>query len=167
MPWHSCTVLTLGYRERLWLGPVGWLSALGFAASLGVAYAAATTARWGWVVAAGCAVVTAAFARHRAPLVAVSATDFTAGEAHIELRHLDGVRALTATQVTLLRRHADGGRGWWCAPGWVRTGVLVTISDATDPHEFWVVATRRPEQLTQALTDAGVPPLAHGSSSDR
>ena len=155
------------YRERLWLGPVGWLSALGFAVSLGIAYAAATTALWGWIVAGLCAVTAAAFAVRSAPVVAVERTYVSAGRARIPVSQLDGARALSAAEVTALRRNPEGSRGWWCAPGWVRTAVLLTVNDESDPHAFWVVATRRPEKLTQVLAVAGVPRLRHEPTSDR
>lgn len=155
------------YRERLWLGPVGWASIAGFAVSLGVAYAAASSPLWGYAVAGVTALACMSLAARTAPVVRVSDFDLTAARAQLPLAAAGGVRPLSAADLAALRRRPEGSGGWWCAPGWVRTGIIVTVNDATDPHAFWVVATRRPRELADALVAAGVPRWDHEPPTDR
>lgn len=155
------------FRERLWLGPVGWISIIGFASSLGVAYSAATSALWGWGVAAVSAFAAGGLALRSAPLVRVEDGQLWAGKARIPVSALGGVRDISPAEFVRMRRNPAGSSAWWCAPGWVRTAVVVAVDDLRDPHAFWVVATRRPAQLSQALAAAGVPPLRYESSTHR
>ena len=37
---------------------------------------------------------------------------------------------------------------------WVRSAVRVGLDDADDPTPYWIVSTRRPEQLAEALRNA-------------
>jgi hypothetical protein len=51
-----------------------------------------------------------------------------------------------------------------CLRPWLRRGVQIEVVDPTDTTPYWVVATRRPTQLAEALRSLGV--LGHRPSGD-
>ena len=46
-------------------------------------------------------------------------------------------------------------RAYVCLRAWARTGVHVVLEDPQDPTPYWLVSTRRPQDLAQALRAAG------------
>jgi len=40
---------------------------------------------------------------------------------------------------------------------WIRQMVLIVLDDPDDPTPYWLVSTRRPERLLEALADAAAP----------
>lgn len=81
------------------------------------------------------------------------------------LLHVPGARvpvALVDRAVPLdpvsLRRLAGPQRHPWAfvvRKGFLRTAVLVELDDPADDTPYWVVSTRRPEELAQVLSPAG------------
>lgn len=45
-------------------------------------------------------------------------------------------------------------RAWVAVPSWVGTGVLLPVIDPEDDTPYWVVGSRRPEQLAAAVAAA-------------
>lgn len=138
------------FTERLWPGPVGWVTLVGLAAMLGVALlpVSPVAAAAGVVVGlvGGGAAVAALASRVR-----VADGELHAGSAHIPLTLLRDARPLDAEQT----RHELGpgldARAYLCQRGWVRTAVRVELDDPADPTPYWLVSTRRPAELARAL----------------
>jgi hypothetical protein len=151
------------FRERQWLGPVGWLSILGFAVSLGVAYGAATNTTVGVVTFFVCLAVGTAFISQSATRVHINATEISVGAAHMNVRHIGDAHVIDAERVAQLRRERVSSQGWWAVPAWMTRAVVFTVVDDSDPHAFWVIGTRRPEQLLHAIGQARdtMRPLSH------
>lgn len=142
------------HDERLWPSPVGWVAVPGFAAMLGIAVLPVNEV--GAVVAAVVgAVAAAAAAVASATRVRVTSGELHAGAAHVPVTLLRHPRALDPEQT----RHELGpgldARAYLGMRGWVRTAVRVELDDPADPTPYWVVSTRRPQDLVQALVDAG------------
>ena len=42
-------------------------------------------------------------------------------------------------------------RAYLCIRGWIPTGIRVAVADPQDPTPYWLVSTRRPEELLTAF----------------
>lgn len=138
------------YRERLWAS--AWLyiaTALVIPASLlvflpinwGVGIAV------GLVLYAGCIVVLVT----SSPKIVVTETEFAAGGAHIPRSLIGEVRAYREPEATLERGQRLDARAWLLIRGWVGPVVTIENLDPHDPTPYWLVSTRRPDELEAAL----------------
>jgi hypothetical protein len=86
-----------------------------------------------------------------APVVEVSDGVLRAGSARIPVALLGPAEALDVAAM----RHELGpgldGRAYVCLRAWARTGVRVAVDDPADPTPYWLVSTRRPQLLVEAL----------------
>jgi hypothetical protein len=143
------------YRERLTV-PAGWwatgmffslsfVTAVGFYAGPEVALAA------GAVTAA--AIAAALLWYGRVELV-VDDGGLRAGDAVLEWPYVGEVKVLDrAATRARLGRDADHG-AWLVVRGYVRAAVEVTVADAADPHPYWLLSSRHPVQLAEAIQRA-------------
>lgn len=138
------------YRERLWAS--AWLylaTALVIPASLlvflpinvgaGVAVSI--------VLYAGCV----AMLLVSSPTVTVTDQEFIAGGARIPLTMIGTVNAFHEPEATLERGQRLDARAWLLIRGWIGPVVKVENLDPKDPTPYWLVSTRRPEQLEAAF----------------
>ena len=141
------------HREKLW--PAPWLfiaTALVIPASLlvflpidfrvGIATAI--------VLYAGCVIALLL----GSPVVEVTETEFRAGRARLPLAAVGTVTGYRGDEATLERgRHLDA-RAWLLIRGWISPVVKVEVADETDPAPYWLVSTRQPDAVIDALVRA-------------
>lgn len=144
----------VAYRERL-VPPVSWwLLAFALAASIGIAYGHFLGATVGWLTTI---VVTAILFwllwSRAAPLVRVDELVLRAGPARLPLAYVGDVRILDAA-ATVHLRDTQVSAHLCLRPAVTDRAVAVVVTDPDDPHPFWLVSTRRPEVLADALTAA-------------
>jgi Protein of unknown function (DUF3093) len=144
------------YRERLWPSPWMYLAtALLIPAGMLVFTPISPVA--GIVVGVGLFAAAVAGLLLWAPLLEVADGEFRAGSARIPLRlttHPEGFRGAAATAA----RGVDlDARAWLCLRGWVDPVVRIHVTDPKDPAPYWLVSTRRPEDLVAALTSTDHP----------
>ena len=138
------------YRERLW--PAPWVfiaTALVIPASLLVFLPISTTA--GIVCAVvlyGAIVVTLLVTT---PAVDVDDALFTAGRARLPRTAIAGVTAFTGHEATAQRGTQLDARAWLLLRGWIPGLVKVQLDDPSDPTPYWLVSTRHPAKLAEAL----------------
>ncbi|MFD6141523.1 DUF3093 domain-containing protein [Promicromonospora sp. NPDC060271] len=144
------TATTLTFHERLLPGPGGWLGTVGLGAIAAIAlWPVHSTAAIvvGLLVCLGSATALAV----TAPVVEVSDGVLRAGSARIPVALLGPAEALDVAAM----RHELGpgldGRAYVCLRAWARTGVRVAVDDPADPTPYWLVSTRRPQLLVEAL----------------
>lgn len=141
------------HEERLWPSPGWWV-----VVALGAAMAGAAVLPVGVLVVAPVALVVlgacvaglvAASAR-----VVVAGGELRAGPAHVPVTLLGEAEVLRGEQA----RHARGpgldARAFLVLRGWVDPVVRVRLVDPQDPTPYWLVSTRRPEDLVRALEAA-------------
>lgn len=142
-----------GFHERLWLGPLGWGGVVVFAAVLGVALlpvdellaiVVGVLALLGGIAAA---VLTT-------PVVEVERGTLRAGPAHIPVRLLAQPRVLDRAALREEMGPALDARAFACLRAWIGTAVRVEVRDPQDPTPYWIVSTRRPDDLVAALGGA-------------
>lgn len=145
------TSATSTFRERVW--PAPWLflaTGLVIPASLlvflpinlgvGVGVAA--------VLYTGCVLLLLL----GAPLVEVTETELVAGKARLPLTSVGSAAGYRGADATYERGPGLDARTWLAIRGWVDPVVKVTLDDDEDPTPYWLISTRRPDELVAALT---------------
>ncbi|OIQ81928.1 hypothetical protein GALL_363020 [mine drainage metagenome] len=138
------------FAERLWPGPSGWLIVLATPVVSGIALLPVGTvpAIVAVVAALAIAIVVAVTT---SPHVQVVDDELRAGAAHIPLRLLGAVTVLDRPGV----RHAMGpeldARAYVCLRSWVDGAVRVEVVDPEDPTPYWIVSSRWPDALAEAI----------------
>ncbi|QJW36938.1 DUF3093 domain-containing protein [Cellulosimicrobium protaetiae] len=141
------------YRERLLPGVGGWAATLGFAAVLGIALWPASHA-----IAIGVGVLAAVAGVvglwWTSPVVAVVDGELCAGRAHVPTSLLGQITTLDAETMRVQLGPRLDARAFVCLRAWARTGVHVTLEDPLDPTPYWLVSTRHPQRLADAIRTA-------------
>lgn len=84
-------------------------------------------------------------------VVAAEMTGFRAGRALLPTWAIGEIEALDADATALARGvHADP-HGFFMLRGYVKTSVRVAVDDPNDPVPYWLVSTRDPQALAEAL----------------
>jgi hypothetical protein len=138
------------YRERLW--PAPWLyfaTALVIPASLLVFLPIDLTA--GIIVAvvlyAGCVALLLA----ASPSIEVTASELVAGRARIPRSMLGDSEGFSGDEARDQRGPRLDARAWLLIRGWIDPVVKVELRDPDDPTPYWLLSTRRPDELVAAL----------------
>lgn len=143
------------YRERLW--PAWWVflaTALVIPASLLVFLPISQVA--GVVVAIVLYGAIVATLLVTTPAIEVTDGMLRVGRAQIERSFLGAVTAYRGTDAVAERGTRLDARAWLMLRGWVPDVVRIEISDEADPTPYWLVSTRRPDELVAALTPSVV-----------
>ncbi|MDI2098025.1 DUF3093 domain-containing protein [Ruicaihuangia caeni] len=141
------------YRERLW--PSAWIylaCALVIPATIllfmpinvGVGVATAV------VLYAGCVVLLIA----ASPTIEVAPDELRAGSARIPISLTGEVRSFYGDEATHERGPGLDARAWLMVRGWVSPVVRVEVLDEHDPVPYWLLSTRRPEEVAAAIAGA-------------
>lgn len=142
----------MDYAERLTVPLRWWVQGTMLVASLWLAVLAATPEVIAWTVTAvAMLLLIGLLGSYGRPRVSVDSTTFRAGRAHIPLELIGDVTALDAEGV---RRQAGvdaDARAYLLLRPYIKRGVRVDIADPTDPTPYWLVSSRRPEELVSAL----------------
>ncbi len=145
------------FAERLWPGPSGWLIVLATAVVSGVALLPVGTTPAVIAVVTGLAIAVAV-AVATAPRVQVVAGELHAGSAHIPLGLLGEVTVLDRSGVRRAMGPELDARAFVCLRAWVDGAVRVEVTDPGDPTPYWIVSTRWPEALAEAIEPDGERP---------
>lgn len=138
------------YRERLW--PAAWVflaTALVIPASLLVFLPISTTAGIVCAVVLYGAIVTTLLVT--TPIVDVDDALFTAGRARLPRSAIASVASFTGHEATAQRGTQLDARAWLLLRGWIPGVVKVRLDDPSDPTPYWLVSTRHPAELANAL----------------
>jgi len=140
----------MAYRERLW--PAPWLylaTALVIPASLLVLLPISLVA--GVVTAvvlyAGCL----ALLLTGSPVIEVGPDGLRAGRALLEPRFIGDAVALRDDEATHARGPGLDARAYLLIRGWVTPVVRVEVRDERDPAPYWLISSRQPERLVEAI----------------
>lgn len=142
-----------GYVERLWPSPAMWLLV-----PLAALSGALMVGPYGVAVWATCALVAGVLAT--AGLVVASARvsvrdgKLTAGRAEIPTHFLGETSWARGQDASAERGTRLDARAFLMIRGWVDPVLKVSIEDADDPTPYWLISTRHPERLAQAIEAA-------------
>lgn len=142
------------FTERL--TPSAWMfaaSALlipgGLLVFLPISVPVAVIAAVGFFVAA-CAVLLLT-----APVVEVGSGVLRAGRARVPLGLISEAEAFRGDEARAERGVRLDARAYLSIRGWVDPVVRVELADPNDPTPYWLVSTRRPEALVEAIRASG------------
>jgi len=138
------------YRERLW--PAAWIfisTALVIPASLLVFLPINQTV--GVVVAIVLYLAIVAVLLLGTASIEVTDTHFVAGKARLPLSVVGDVSSWAADEARLERGQRLDARAWLLIRGWIDPVVKIELTDPNDPAPYWLISTRNPKALVDAL----------------
>jgi hypothetical protein len=142
------------YRERLWPSPAIWALVPANALVLTVVFLpvgpAAATA--GAVVGA---LATLLLLLRSTATLQVADGVLTAGRAQIPIGLLGPAEPLDPDRMRRATGPGLDARAYLLLRGWLRSGVRVPVQDPQDPTPYWLLSSRRPDQLAAAISRAG------------
>lgn len=146
----------LPYRELLLPKPWVWLMPVVFAGCLGVAYGYAYGAATGWLVGTATAgLLLLWLGLGTSTRIVVDGSTVAAGRARLPTRFVGQVRALDADEAFRTRTADADARAHLVLRPWASPrAVVMEVTDPEDPHPYWLITTRRPQQLADALLAA-------------
>jgi len=142
------------FRERLHVPVIWWLLAAGFAVSVLLAIGLTAGPAWGIAVAAASVAVATAVFAHSAVRIEVDDAMIRIGRAQIEHRYIAGAQALDGRQTRRRAGVEADARAHLVLRPYVSTAVEITLDDPADPVPYWLVSTRRPDELAATLDSA-------------
>lgn len=146
------------YRERLWPSPAIWALVPANALVLTVVFlpVGRPAAVAGAVVGA---VTTLLLLLRSTATVQVADGVLTAGRARIPVTLLGTAEPLDPERMRRACGPELDARAYLLLRGWLRRGVRVPVQDPADPTPYWLLSSRRPDDLAAALAGsrAGVP----------
>lgn len=145
------------YDERLHVPLRWWVQAIMFLASVWLAFIVALPAPVAWVATGVLtAAVAALFIGYGAARVRVEAGVLRAGRAHIPVAMLADPTPLDREATRLLAGRDANARAYLLLRPYLKRSVRVEVTDPADPAPYWLISTRRPEELAGALATAGM-----------
>jgi len=108
----------------------------------------------GYISAAALYVGTLAVLLTTSPIVEVTEDHLIAGRAQIALAHVGQAQAFRTEEATLERGQRLDARAWLVIRGWISPVVKIQVTDPSDPTPYWLVSSRHPDQVVDALTKA-------------
>ena len=148
------------FRERLSVPVLWWVLAVGFALSMLAALGFYLGPVWG-IAGAACSLLAATGLFARAGiLVSVDDHAIRIGRAEIDHPYIAGCRALDADGTRRRAGVQADARAHLVLRPYIATAVEITLSDPADPVPYWLVSSRRPEELAATLAAAIGQPIS-------
>lgn len=149
------------YAERLWPAPWVWIALIALAATMAVALepaAGATGVIVGGVVTISGVVALATWWSSVVRVVEIVRPDGSvepwvqAGTSRIPVAALGPAQARRNGEWRAELGPAMDARSHRVVRGWIRHGVRLEVADPRDPVPYWLVSSRSPERLVDAVT---------------
>jgi hypothetical protein len=141
------------YSEKLW--PAWWVWAMAGVIGGGIGLTVARFSGPGAILTTvALSGLIAALLARSTPEVAVRDGVLHAGRAHVPLRLTGPVEEFEAVAMRQALGPGLDARAFLCIRGWIPTGVQVALNDPTDPTPYWLLSSRRPAKLAQAIRQA-------------
>ena len=83
--------------------------------------------------------------------ITVDEKELRIGGAHIELRYLKEVSALSAQEMRLMRTRDADPAAFLALAFWIPAGVKIVLNDDRDSVPYWLISVRKSEELTRTL----------------
>jgi hypothetical protein len=145
------------YDERLYVPLRWWVQATMFLASIWLAFIVALPSAVAWAATGSLtALVVALFLGYGAARVRVESGVLHAGRARIPVSLLANPLPLDKEQTRLLAGRDANAHAYFLLRPYLKRAVRVEVTDPADPAPYWLVSTRRPDELAGALASAGL-----------
>ena len=83
--------------------------------------------------------------------ITVDDKELRIGDAHIELKYLKEVSALSAQEMRLMRTRDADPAAFLALAFWIPAGVKILLNDDRDSVPYWLISVRKSEELTRTL----------------
>ncbi len=141
------------FSERLWPAPSLYIALLLIIPAVGLVMTPINSALAVPVAIVVFVAVTASLVLS-APKVAVTGGELIAGPARIPVSYLGRVEVLDAESLRAAIGPRLDARAHLMVRGYIHSGVIVEITDETDPAPYWVITVRKPQSLAAAIDAA-------------
>jgi hypothetical protein len=154
------------YAERLTVPLRWWVQGTMLVATLWLAVVVAMPVVAAAIVAlvAG-SLLAAVFLSYGSARILVTDGEFQAGRARIPTSYVGAVTPLDAEATRLTAGRDADARAYLLLRPYLKRSVRVDITDPADPTPYWLVCTRHPAQLAQALAPANGHPRGEPSAA--
>jgi len=85
------------------------------------------------------------------PVLTIDDEGFTAGRARLFAHEIGEAEGFSGADATKERGPRLDARAWTLFRGWVRPVVKISLTDLDDPAPYWLVSTRRPDEVVRRL----------------
>ena len=144
--------LSPAYAERLGVPLRWWVQGTMLVATLWLAVVVAMPALGAWIVTAVALTILAlGLWSYGSARITVADGTFRAGRAHIDAAYVGTATALDAGETRRVAGVDADARAYLLLRPYLKRAVRVEITDPADPAPYWLVCTRRPEELARAL----------------
>ena len=139
------------FVERRW--QPWWLLGLlvTIALSLAVAYGAAISSLIGWALAFVLSAVAVTFWYSMRSHIVVNDLQVKVGRMRLELEYIAKVEAFESNEFLTRSRSSARAYDMFSLLGGSRGGIVISLNDDTDPIKAWVVSSRKPHDLANAI----------------
>lgn len=142
------------YDERLSVPLRWWVQGTMLVATLWLAMIVALPATAAWTITAiAMAGLALGLLAYGAARVTVEGGFLRAGRARIAGFHLGGSSALDAEATRRISGAEADARAYLLLRPYLKRAVQVEITDPADPAPYWLISTRRPDDLARALAE--------------
>ena len=83
--------------------------------------------------------------------ITVDDKELRIGGAHIELKYLKEVSALSAQEMRLMRTRDADPAAFLALAFWIPAGVKIVLNDDRDSVPYWLISIRKNKELTRTL----------------
>lgn len=83
--------------------------------------------------------------------ITVDEKELRIGQAHIELKYLKEVSALSRDEMRRMRTRDADPAAFLALAFWIPTGVKILLNDDRDSVPYWLISVRKSEELTSTL----------------
>jgi DUF3093 family protein len=142
------------FRERLTVPVAWWVLAGLFSLSVLLAVGAYLGPTWGVGTSVATMLVAAAIFVSASIPITVDAHELRVGRASIEHTYIADCRALDVEETRRRAGVEADARAHLVLRPYVKTAVEITLNDQDDPVPYWLVSSRRPQQLATAQREA-------------
>jgi hypothetical protein len=143
------------YAERLTAPLRWWVQGTMLVASLWLATVVALPGAVAWAITAvGVALMAAVLLSYGSARIEVAGGRLRAGRARIDVHHLGEASALDADAARRLAGRDADARAYLLLRPYLKRAVRVDLHDPADPAPYWLLSTRHPEELAEAIATA-------------
>jgi hypothetical protein len=142
------------FRERLTVPVMWWVLAGLFSLSVLIAVGAYLGPAWGVGASLATLLVAAAIFGSASIVISIDEQEIRVGRATIEHAYIAACRALSAEETRRRTGIEADARAHLVVRPYVKAAVEITLDDPEDPVPYWLVSTRRPQQLAAAMQGA-------------
>lgn len=139
------------YRERLWAS-LGIFVAVALVIPASLLVFLPINVEAGLIIGVVLFLVIAGLLLSSTAVIEVSESELKAGKALLPREFVGNVTSFREPEATVQRGTKLDARAWLLIRGWIHPVVKIEITDPSDPTPYWLISTRRPEELARALT---------------